>query len=412
MKKVMFVFMALIVSVGIVAFGGQESLATETVKIGFNAPLSGPAAAWGLPGMEGVSIWVDKINTSGGLKIGGKNYKVKIIKYDNEGIGSKALLGARKLVLEDKVVAMLMLGGAPSAVVQPFLTKNKIMAFVLIASDIAPDRPYLMDVTDNFPIYHLLHTEYIAEAHPKAKTAAIISQDDEIGLAAIAWSEAGFEAAGIEVVYSKPFGVETTDFAPIVTAALAKKPDIISTGASYPEFQALIFEQAYTQGWKGIVTSACWDFKAIVAKVPTGWMDGAVSGFPDFDDPKLSKEHNEFWKAWRAKYPTHGFSEIVWEYMAALDVWAYGARKAGTVESEKVYKALKACKEVPHSFGPGVWWGKEIFGRDNLLVPTWPITEVHNGKPKIVAYKSLMDWLKKGNNKEILIKCLKKWKLM
>ncbi|MCK5724150.1 MAG: ABC transporter substrate-binding protein, partial [Gammaproteobacteria bacterium] len=333
-------------------------------------------------------------------------------KYDNEGIGSKALLGARKLVLEDKIVAMLMLGGAPSAVVQPFLTKHKIMTFVLIASDIAPDRPYLMDATDNFPIYHLLHTEYIAEAHPKAKTAAIISQDDEIGLAAIAWSEAGFEAAGIEVVYSKPFGLETIDFAPIVTAALAKKPDIISTGASYPEFQALIFEQAYTQGWKGIVTSACWDFKAIVAKVPTEWMDGAVSGFPDFDDPKLSKEHNEFWKAWRAKYPTHGFSEIVWEYMAALDVWAYGARKAGSVESEKVYKALKASKEVPHSFGPAVWWGKEVFGLDNLLVPTWPITEVHNGKPKIVAYKSLMDWLKKGNNKEILTKCLKKWKLM
>ncbi|HBF42026.1 MAG TPA: hypothetical protein DDW42_00050, partial [Desulfobacteraceae bacterium] len=122
MKKVMFVFMALIVSVGVAAFGGQESLAAETVKIGFNAPLSGPAAAWGLPGMEGVSIWVDKVNSSGGLKIGDKNYKVEIIKYDNEGIGSKALLGARKLVLEDKIVAMLMLGGAPSAVVQPFLT--------------------------------------------------------------------------------------------------------------------------------------------------------------------------------------------------------------------------------------------------------------------------------------------------
>ena len=38
--------------------------------------------------------------------------------------------------------------------------------------------------------------------------------------AAIAWSEAGFEAAGVDVLYSKPFGLETTDFAPIVTAAL------------------------------------------------------------------------------------------------------------------------------------------------------------------------------------------------
>lgn len=411
MKKVVFVFMALLVSVGIATFGSQESLAAETVKIGYNMPLSGPAAAWGLPGLEGVGIWLDKVNGAGGVKVGGKNYKVEIIKYDNEGVGSKALLGARKLVLEDEVVAMVMLGGATSAVVQPFLTKHKIMTFVLIASDIAPDRPYLMDVTDNFPVYHLLHTAYIAKAHPKAKTAAIVSQDDEIGLAGIAWSEAGFEAAGIKMVYSKPFAVETTDFAPIVSAVLPKKPDIISMGATYPEFQALIIEQLYTQGWKGILTSACWDYNAIVAKVPKEFVEGAVLGFPDFDDPKLTKEHKEFWNEWRKRYPPpHGFSDITWEYMAALDVWKYGAELAGSVKSEAVFKALKAAKAVPHSFGPGVWWGKEVFGLDNLLVPTWPITEVQrNGKPLIVTWLNALDWMKQGNNREILFRTLKRW---
>jgi branched-chain amino acid transport system substrate-binding protein len=295
--------------------------------------------------------------------------------------------------------------------VQPFLSKHKIMTFVLIASDIAPDRPYLMDVTDNFPTYHLLHTQYIGEAYPKAKKAVILSQDDEIGLAAIAWSEAGFEAAGIDVLYSKPFGLETTDFAPIVTAALAKKPDIISLGACYPEFQALILEQAYTQGWKGLITTACWDLKAIVAKVPADWLEHSVSGFPDFDDPKLSAKHNAFYKKWEAKYPGHGFSEIVWEYMAALDVWKFGAEKAGSVESEKVFAALKSSQTVPHSFGPGVWWGTEVFGLDNLLVPNWPITEIRSGKPVIVAQKNLVDWLAAPGNKEILLKSLEKWKL-
>jgi branched-chain amino acid transport system substrate-binding protein len=295
--------------------------------------------------------------------------------------------------------------------VQPFLTKHKIMTFVLIASDISKDRPYLLDVTDNFPTYHLLHTAYIAKAHPEAKRVAIITQDDEIGIAAAAWSEAGFEAAGIEVVYDKPFGMETTDFAPIVTAALATKPDIISTGAAYPEFQALILEQAYTQGWKGIITSACWDFKAITAKVPQAWMDGAVSGFPDFDDPKLPPDKNEFYKEWHAQNPSHGFSEIVWEYMGALDVWKYGVEKAGSVESEKVFQALKSSDTVPHAFGPGKWWGAEIFGLDNLLVPSWPITEIKDGKPVIVAQMSLFDWLEQGNNREILHKNLKKWQL-
>lgn len=413
MEKSHLSFLTVLLVLGLAILGPAtaDAAQNEVVKIGFNAPLSGPAAAWGLPGMEGVGIWLEKVNGAGGVKVGDKNYTVEIVKYDNEGVGSKALLGARKLVLEDKVQAMLMLGGAPSAVVQPFLSKHKIMTFVLIASDIAADRPYLMDVTDNFPTYHLLHTEYIAEAHPDAKTAVIISQDDEIGVAASAWSEAGFEAAGIDVVYSKPFGLETTDFAPIVTAALAKKPDVLSMGACYPEFQALILEQAYTQGWQGVITSACWDFKAITAKVPEKWMDGAVSGFPDFDDPKLTPEQNEFYAQWKAQYPNHGFSEIVWEYMAALDVWKFGAEKAGSVESEKVFKALKSSESIPHAFGDAQWWGEEIFGLDNLLVPAWPITEIKDGKPVLVAQKSLIDWMEKGNNREILNNSLKKWKL-
>lgn len=413
MKKSFIIAIAFFLAFNAAPFSVSESAAakTEIVKIGYNAPLSGAAAAWGLPGLEGVEIWLEEINSAGGIKAGAKSFKIEIVKYDNEGDGNKALLGARKLILEDKVAAMLMLGGAESATVQPFVTKHKIITFVLIASDISKDRPYLLDVTDNFPVYHLLHTQYIGEAYPKAKKAAILSQDDEIGIAAIAWSEAGFKAAGIEVVYSKPFGMDTTDFAPIVTAALAKKPDILSMGASYPEFQALMLEQAYTQGWKGIITSACWDFKAITAKVPVSWMEGAVSGFPDFDDPKLSKKQNEFYKKWQVKFPNHGFSEIVWEYMGALDVWKFGVEKAGSIDSEKVYKALKSSKSVPHAFGPGIWWGKEIFGLDNLLVPNWPITEIKSGKPAIVAQKSLTEWLGKAGNKDILLNSLKSWKL-
>ncbi|MFH1134840.1 MAG: hypothetical protein V1816_02010 [Pseudomonadota bacterium] len=44
-------------------------------------------------------------------------------------------------------------------------------------------------------------------------------------------------------------------------------------------------------------------------------------------------------------------------------------------------------------------------------MPTWPITEVRDDKPYIVAQKSLIDWLAKPGNKEILEKALVRWKL-
>jgi hypothetical protein len=66
---------------------------------------------------------------------------------------------------------------------------------------------------------------------------------------------------------------------------------------------------------------------------------------------------------------------------------------------------------VPHAFGPGIWWGEEVFGLNNLLVPDWPITEIQNGKPVIVAKKSLTAWLDKPGNKDLLFKSLKKWNM-
>jgi branched-chain amino acid transport system substrate-binding protein len=127
MKRNVLAVLVLLLTLCVAVFFTSNMVAagTDVVKIGFNAPLSGPAAAWGLPGMEGVEIWLEEVNSAGGLMIGNKTYQVEIVKYDNEGVGSKALLGARKLVLEDKVVAMLMLGGATSAAVQPFLSKHK-----------------------------------------------------------------------------------------------------------------------------------------------------------------------------------------------------------------------------------------------------------------------------------------------
>ncbi len=263
--------------------------ATGVVKVGMNAPLTGGAAAWGLPGMEGLTIVTNWYNEAGGVKIGDTTYTFEIVEYDNQAIPDEALLGARKLVLEDGCSLILDLGGATSASMAPFLTEQKIPSFTLIAQDLKADRPYLFAVTDNFPTYHALNVRYIKETYPDAKKMAILSQDDEIGIAAVAWSEAGAEVDGLEVVYDEPFSLDTTDFAQIVTKVLASEPDIINLGACYPEYQALICEQAYLQGWEGIITSACWDFGAILAKVPKEFMEGSVSNFPDFDDPKLEK---------------------------------------------------------------------------------------------------------------------------
>jgi hypothetical protein len=162
--------------------------------------------------------------------------------------------------------------------------------------------------------------------------------------------------------------------------------------------------------------------------VPKEFMEGAVSNFPYFNDPALAGKatiaqigdpvsstghtHLQFWDEWKKRWPDHGYSEIVWEYMSAADIWLWAAQKAGSIVPEEVSKTLESSTEVPHTLGGmGGWLGKDFFGIDHLLAPTLPITEIQNGEPVIVAWLSVRDWLDTPGNMDILNKYLDKWNL-
>ena len=87
--------------------------ADKVVKIGFLAPLTGAVAAWGKPGLDGCQIWADWVNEAGGIKIGDDAYKVEFVAYDDEYDPGKARTGAVKLIKEDGVKFIMMLGGDP-----------------------------------------------------------------------------------------------------------------------------------------------------------------------------------------------------------------------------------------------------------------------------------------------------------
>ena len=87
--------------------------ADKVVKIGFLAPLTGAVSAWGKPGLDGLHIWGDRVNDAGGIPIGGENCKVEFVAYDDEYDPGKARTGAVKLIKEDGVKFIMMLGGDP-----------------------------------------------------------------------------------------------------------------------------------------------------------------------------------------------------------------------------------------------------------------------------------------------------------
>jgi len=373
----------------------------DPIHIGFLAALSGPDAGWGLPGLTGNQIFIDRVNAEGGLLVGNERRPLKMFAFDDEATGSKALQGAKQLVLQNDVKFISAIGGNPADATHPFLSKKKVIYASLISTDIKPDRPYLIAGGDVTPRIDMLRPFYHRFVNPHLKRWAVISQDDTIGLTSQAWEVGSALADGWDVVYDEHYALETTDFAPVVTAMLATKPDVVSLNLSYPTFVVQIIEQLFLQGFKGHVSANYLDTESILQKVPPEYIEGAVDSFPLFDDSwwgTPSWQH-DFISEWNVRYgpgaPEDVHREITgidWDHVITLKVWAEGVTLAGTVEPDQVLETMRAQDSIPSILGPATMRGKDMWGIDNMISPPIPINEVRGGVKRVQAQVRFEDW--------------------
>lgn len=400
-------------AVGATGFPPISFAADKTVKIGFLAPLTGAVAAWGKPGLDGCLIWADWVNAAGGIKIGGDNYKVEFVSYDNEYDPGKARTGATKLIKEDGVKFVMMLGGDTWPGVQKIAEREGMLFSTLLPSDLTPETKTLLAPCEVHPIYNVTGVEWLAEKKPDLKSAVICAQDDSLGKPSVATYLAAFEAAGIKVADDPLFfDPATTDFAPVMTKLLSSKPDILCLDTCYADYVHPLCEQAFQQGFKGQMISCTADFyPKIIEKTSKEFMEGFIFQFPDFDDPALNEPQvnfakpNEFYTEYEKRFGASEWSAVSWEYASIMDLWADAAAKAGSTDPEPVLKAMKAGGTGKHAFGTAKWWGTELFGIDNALVGNWPVVVIEGGKARIKAYKSIPEWWNK--NSELMIKHMK-----
>jgi branched-chain amino acid transport system substrate-binding protein len=86
-----------------VLFGASFLQAGDTIKIGAIVAATGPASFLGDPELKTLRLYVDKINKAGGVN--GK--KLELIAYDSGANPKKAVTFAKRLINQDKVVAII-----------------------------------------------------------------------------------------------------------------------------------------------------------------------------------------------------------------------------------------------------------------------------------------------------------------
>jgi len=215
------------------AQAGTAGAQAKEYRVGVIMELSGPFSAWGTPMRDAIQLAADNINAAGGIK----GVPVKLVIYDGRSKGTEALLLAKRLIEQDKVVAIIGPGTSPTTMpVVPYITEQKVAALSMGSSDRiiepAAERRWMFR-----PPYGSRQNVERLITHFKAKGIK------KIGFMSVnnAYGDTGREEfaraagpAGIEVVAWEKFGGTDTDMKPQLTKIRGLGPQAIVVWAIPP----------------------------------------------------------------------------------------------------------------------------------------------------------------------------------
>lgn len=369
------------------------------IRVGALVPASGPEEYWGRPGLHGCQIWIDWINARGGMMIGGRRRPVDLIAADS-ALGEEAALEAARDMVETRNVRLVMtLGGCDMRLALPYLMEREVLTATLLPSDLSPDFPTLIAPAEVHPFFNVTGVEWLAQHRPDARRVALCSQTDGLGLPSLATYRAAFRVAEREIVGEVRYDPNSGDAETILRQMLDSDPEILCFCSSAPPMVEALTKAAFAAGFDGeIIACTCDSYRDLIKQTSRAFMERFTFQFPDFDDPGL-EEAEFFFRRPKAFYETYNelfpdqWTAVSWEYAAILDRWHDAVETADSLRTAPVLAALKRGRVMPHTFGMGRWWGAEVYGIDNALVGNWPVVAIRDGRARVQAFGSVLDWL-------------------
>ena len=311
--------------------------AKEPVKIGAIADWSGPAALSGIYYANPVIKTVEKqVNDMGGI-LGGRS--VKVVKYDDRSSVADAAGGVTKLVLDDKVSA-LVFGGARNTeanAIADEAAKYKVLFVTLPPIDTVQNK-YVIQAT--VPTRCIVDdTAKLVTDVLKPKTVALLGRNEEFDQKVTfpGWKKA-LEAAGINIVYAELTPVGVLDFTPYLTKIKYYDPDVLILEQGSEETVSIAKQIIELGGWGHTqVVAQSTALSAVKMAGTKGWLV-MVLWYPGLDTPESVKFKEDF-KAVNGKLPeiNHVFYYFsLWAAIHAIEL-------AGTAEdTEAIARAARS----------------------------------------------------------------------
>jgi branched-chain amino acid transport system substrate-binding protein len=331
------------------------AFAEDTITVGFTASQTGPLNVDSLGQQRGYEFWRDEVNAAGGIKAGGKSYKVNFVSYDDQSVGGRVQQLYTRLVNQDR--AQFLFSPYSSGLTAPAAVISEQYGKIMIDSGGAEEKPfqlgnkYLFMVITSASHYLSGAVAALKAKNPHARIAMVYS-DDPFSKAVLAATKQQAEAAGLEVVMDESYAPSTTDFGPIVNKIISSNADAFMGGGHYSDGATLarqMYDQKANMKWVSILVAPADDkfgelgAAAMGVTVPSQW-ENQVSYKPQFGPTTA-----EFSKAFQAKFNAKADYHAASGYTSGA-ILQHAIEQANSTDTDKVAEALNAT-DVTTFFG-------------------------------------------------------------
>lgn len=195
-----------------------SSLAAAQILIGQTAGFTGPVGAGVTETTEGAKLYLDAINSRGGIA----GQKIELISMDDKFEPKLAADNARKLIETDGVVALFLNRGTPhTQAIIPLLEQHGVALVAPSTGAMVLHQPVQKYVFNVRATYQREAEQAVAHMASMGTTRiAVIHVDDSFGTDALAGAQKGFEAAKFKPVAVEKFDRSKPEFMAAATAVV------------------------------------------------------------------------------------------------------------------------------------------------------------------------------------------------
>jgi branched-chain amino acid transport system substrate-binding protein len=366
----------------------------KMVKLGNNVALSGGAAFWGVSYHNAHKLAAKQINDKGGFVVKGQQYKWEVIAYDNKYDPAEAVSVANKLIYQEKVKYMTVLGSVISMAVAPITNKEKVLQACWASGGKALTNANNPLVFRHSPVDETASATGLYKwliGHEKIKSIGTLQADDDGGHSGGEGCKAAAEFTGLKLVGQQYYPRTTNDFYPVLTRLISQKPDCIDMLTSMPSSVLLITKQLYELGYKGVIVQYTVDPVKALQTVGPKALEGVYSYLTLAD--LVTPEQKKFQKDYMAAYGDWNEQGLLaYDFLFTLTECIVEGQ---TFDPVKIADIMEN-KEIPYLYGKGYYGMKERFGLKRSGMFPSPLARFKNGKWQHVEFVQPVDPTSRG----------------